>query len=322
MRERSRPTVVVADDHARILELVSSLLADDFRVVATVTDGRQALDAAARLDPDAVLLDITMPGLDGFRTAHALREMGSRAKMILLTMHEADEYVEVALASGIHGYVLKTHMEADLPSALCHVLDGRVFVPSLTSLTALNRPAGAHAVHFRSDDASFLDEVGGFLHLAMRQGDMAAVVGTEATRAGIAQRLAAAGCDLSGATARGGYVAVDAADAVSLVMHDGRLDRNRVREIVDGLEHSRLAFANGRPNRLTVFGEMNVHILKDGHTEAAIELEQSWSEFTRTLPFLTVCSYPVRSLAPEERPEVWASVCAEHSAVCHAQHLE
>src|SRR5215813_2682519 len=60
-RTRSRPTVVVADDHRRMLDAVSNLLADDFRLVAAVTDGRQAVDAVNRLEPDVVVLDITMP---------------------------------------------------------------------------------------------------------------------------------------------------------------------------------------------------------------------------------------------------------------------
>ena len=68
----SVPTVVVADDHRRMLDAVSHLLADDFRVVAAVTDGRQAVDAVLRLDPDLAVLDITMAELDGFRTAQAL----------------------------------------------------------------------------------------------------------------------------------------------------------------------------------------------------------------------------------------------------------
>ena len=79
-----------------MLDAVSKLLSDDFRIVAAVTDGRQAVDAVCRLAPDVAVLDITMPELDGFRTAQALRKAGSRAKVVFLTLHDADEYVEAA----------------------------------------------------------------------------------------------------------------------------------------------------------------------------------------------------------------------------------
>jgi CheY-like chemotaxis protein len=321
-RDESRPTVVVADDHPAMLEAVSGLLADDFRVVAAVTDGRQAVEAVSRLQPDAVVLDITMPELDGFRTARVLKKNGSGARVVFLTLHDGEEFVHTAFRSGGRGYVLKSRMEADLPSALRHTLASRTFVPSLTALSTITGDAGGHAIHFRGDHGgSYLDEVARFLYGAISRGDMAAVVGTAATRADIAKRLDVRGCDVDEATAQGRYAAFDAADAVSQVMHNGRLDRNKVEEIVNVLEQSRLAFAQGQPGRLVIFGEMNVLILAEGNWEAAIHLEQTWNEVTRTLPFLTVCSYPVQSLTPQQHPKVWATVCAEHSAVCHAHDL-
>ena len=83
-----------------MLDAVSNLLSDDFTVVAAVTDGRQAIEAVRRLDPDVAVLDITMPELDGFRTAQALKKAGARSKVVFLTLHDADEYVEAALRSG------------------------------------------------------------------------------------------------------------------------------------------------------------------------------------------------------------------------------
>src|SRR4029077_10566909 len=145
-RGQSRPTVVVADDHRRMLDAVSNLLSADFRVVAAVTDGRQAIEAVSQFDPDIAVLDITMPELDGFRTAQALKKAGARSKVVFLTLHDADEYVEAALRSGGNGYVLKARMEADLPSALWHALAGRNFLPSLTSLSTMAGDAGGHTV--------------------------------------------------------------------------------------------------------------------------------------------------------------------------------
>src|SRR6476646_11613181 len=83
----ARPRVLLADDHNQVLEMVAGLLATDFDIVATASDGQQALDLSIRLDPDVVVLDVTMPKLDGFQTLRELRRIGSRAKVVLLTMH-------------------------------------------------------------------------------------------------------------------------------------------------------------------------------------------------------------------------------------------
>ena len=132
-----RLRVLLADDNVSILGKVSKLLARSFEVVAAVTDGRQALHAAQRLDPDVAVLDITMPELDGFQTARALRQSGLRAKVVMLTMHHSDEFVAAAIESSAQGYVLKTRIPSDLESAIDHAIAGRLFVPSLTSLLAV-----------------------------------------------------------------------------------------------------------------------------------------------------------------------------------------
>ena len=101
-----RPRVLLADDDAAVLKAISRTLATDFEVVATVADGRKALDAVPRLDPDVVVLDVSMPGLDGFQTAEELKRLGSRAKIVFLTMHQDDDFVTKAIRCGV-GYVPK-----------------------------------------------------------------------------------------------------------------------------------------------------------------------------------------------------------------------
>src|SRR6185312_12287578 len=98
-----RPRVLVADDDAAIRNAVSRILAADFEVVATVSNGRQALDAVDTLDPDAVVLDVSMPGLNGFQTAEELQRTGSRTKIVFLTMHQDDELVAKAIRCGATG---------------------------------------------------------------------------------------------------------------------------------------------------------------------------------------------------------------------------
>ena len=181
-----KPRVLVADDNALILSNVSSLLATNFDLVAAVTDGRQALDAARRLDPDVVVLDVTMPGLNGFQTARQLTRSGSRSKIVMLTMHVSDEFLAAAIDAGADGYVPKPRMMSDLEGAIDHAIAGRLFVPSLTSLLAVAPSPGVADTRCSSADSDrrSSDELSGLLAAAFRRGDVAAIVATDATRAG------------------------------------------------------------------------------------------------------------------------------------------
>ena len=304
-----RLRVLVADDNASILAKASTRLARDFEVVAAVSDGRQALHAARRLDPDVAVLDITMPELDGFQTARELKQSGSRARIVMMTMHDADEFVEAAIDSGAHGYVLKTRMQSDLSSAIDHAIAGRLFVPSLTSLRS-NR----HAMLVGTEPRLFLDDVSRLLATAIRRGDIAVIIGTEATRNGVTERLLARGCDLARATDRGTYISLDAAAAVSEIIVDGRLDVHRVAAFVDDFERSRLAAS---ASNLTLVGEMAALLCADGNHEAALQIERTWDDLTRSLPFLTVCCYSTACFT-EQRPQLFANICGPHSAACHA----
>jgi DNA-binding NarL/FixJ family response regulator len=84
-----------------------------------------------RLSPDIIVADISMPELDGIQAAHRLREMGAKATIVFLTIHESPEFVEACLAEGALGFVLKAQMKADLIPAINSVLSGRRFVSSL-----------------------------------------------------------------------------------------------------------------------------------------------------------------------------------------------
>ena len=313
---KPRPRVLLADDHARWLANASTFLATDFDVVAAVPDGRQALDASLRLNPDVAILDISMPGLDGLQTARELKRAGSHASIIMLTTYESDAYVAAAIQSGAHGYVVKTRMFSDLPSAIDHALARRLFVPSLTSLLAIAQPgAGTHAVQFRLSDRASWDEPSRLLRAALQRGEVATIIASHATRAGIAQRLTGWGCDLGHAEEQGKYLSLDVEDALSQLMVDGRIDASRVAAVVDDLERRRLAV--GSESGLTLVGEMAAVLCRDGKSAAAIELERLWDDLTRALRFLTVCVYPTECFR-EAGPELFLHTCAPHSAVFHA----
>ena len=119
--------VLLADDHVPILAQTMNLLADEFEIVGSVGNGLDLIDASARLDPDVVVLDITMPGCDGIDAARQLKSAGCRAQLVFLTVHEDPDYVRAALDAGGVAYVAKARLASDLVPAIHAALAGQHF---------------------------------------------------------------------------------------------------------------------------------------------------------------------------------------------------
>jgi CheY-like chemotaxis protein len=165
------------DDHRGLLDRVSSLLSDDFEIAGLFTDSLEAIEAAPTVAPDIIVLDINMPRLDGFQTMQALEQAGPRAPVVFLTLIDSEDYVAEAFRRGAQGYVLKHQLVHDLVSALNHVLHGRQFVPSLTSMYRLAEGRGsAHATQLYGDVPPFINGVSAFLDIALRRGDATVIV--------------------------------------------------------------------------------------------------------------------------------------------------
>jgi DNA-binding NarL/FixJ family response regulator len=123
-----RPRVLVADDHLAMLNSLVRILSAEFEVVAAVADGLAVVAAAARLEPDLLVLDISMPGLNGIAAAARLKENGSTAKVVFVTNLHDREFVQESLVLGNVGFVVKDRLVADLLPAIRKVLSGQSFV--------------------------------------------------------------------------------------------------------------------------------------------------------------------------------------------------
>jgi DNA-binding NarL/FixJ family response regulator len=123
-------SVLLADDHPAFLVIVARHLKPYFDVIRSVGSGQAMLDEAARLEPDVVVLDISMPLLNGIEAAKRLRATGSRAKIVFLTVHSDPDYVRAALAAGAVGYVLKSELASDLLPCLRQAEGASPFVSS------------------------------------------------------------------------------------------------------------------------------------------------------------------------------------------------
>ena len=120
--------MLLADDHPAMLALTATALAEEYLVVGRVGDGHELLADAERLHPDVIVLDISMPGLNGIEAARRLRSSHNPARLVFLTVHEDRDFARAALDAGGLGYVVKTRLVSDLLPAIRAALADRRFI--------------------------------------------------------------------------------------------------------------------------------------------------------------------------------------------------
>ena len=137
-----RPRILLAEDNILLLQALKTLLADFFDIVCTASDGPEAVAAAIRTRPEAVVLDIGLPLLNGIDAVHQLQKAAPDIKCILLTQYSSRAYVTGAFRAGAFGYVLKQSASSELKSALETVLRGEYFVSAaLGGVPGFGEPA-------------------------------------------------------------------------------------------------------------------------------------------------------------------------------------
>lgn len=124
--------VLIADDHALVRESVKAILANegDIEVVATAGDGREAIELSQTHLPDVVVMDISMPEVDGINATRIIRQKVSDASVVILSMHVNATLVQQALRIGAKGYVLKRQATDELPQAIRTAFKGDLFISS------------------------------------------------------------------------------------------------------------------------------------------------------------------------------------------------
>jgi DNA-binding NarL/FixJ family response regulator len=130
-----RTRLLIADDHVMFAQGLESLLRDEFDLLGTARNGEELVEATLRLQPDVILVDISMPVLNGFDAVRRIKTNGSDAKIIFLTMHDDATLLTEAFRCGASGYILKQAAGEELVSAIREVALGNNYVsPLLTDL--------------------------------------------------------------------------------------------------------------------------------------------------------------------------------------------
>jgi len=127
----SKPRILIADDHKIVVEGLKRLLDRDFDVAGAVGDGRELLTAAEKLLPDVIVVDISMPNLNGIDAVRQIKKVHEEMKIVFLTMHPDVAYAASAFKAGASGYVLKHSAPDELVTAIREALQGRTYITPL-----------------------------------------------------------------------------------------------------------------------------------------------------------------------------------------------
>jgi len=295
--------ILLVEDHASFRRLICGELQrrQEFQIIEAA-DGLEAVHKAEELQPDLVLLDVSLPKLHGFEVAKRIRGVAPRARLLFLSQESSPDIVRKALSLDVDGYIHKLSAGTDLLPAIDVAVAGHRFV---SRSVAFDHPVDApasrrHEILFCSEDHALLDSLARYIAAALKAADAAIVLVSESTRTEILRILRAQGVNVDDAIRRGTCVTVDEGVAIDLPGFLEAIDAARAAAVRAGKPRPRVACCGERAGRLWAAGR----------TAEALHLER----FCRHLPqdVEVLCVYPAPYTSDDE---VLAHICAEHTAV-------
>jgi DNA-binding NarL/FixJ family response regulator len=175
--------IVIADDHPVVREGIRMYLKDwcDVEIVAEASDGNEAVERVKEKHPDVVLLDLTMPRMGGLEAVPRIRRADSGTRVIIVTVHNTNEYIRQAMAAHVDGYLLKDTAPSEYVAAIRTVMEGRFFISPAVAQHAVRELPLRRAIRYGLTEREFQ-----YILLAARGGrlaDIAATMGCSLTTA-------------------------------------------------------------------------------------------------------------------------------------------
>jgi DNA-binding NarL/FixJ family response regulator len=336
--------ILVVDDFGPWCRFVRSRLQEQMGwvVVWEAHDGVEAVEKARKLHPDLIMLDISLPRVNGIEAARQIRQLAPSCKILFTSEYRSWEIAEEALRSGALGYLVKLDAGGELLQAVEAVLQGKQFISASLAghhLKEKSRETAAfhprpktmvkppvsgsgtgtvpcHEVEFYSDDQWLLDRLTRFVGSALNIGNVAIVIATASHRQELILRLETFGLDIRTVIKQGRYIALDATDTLLQFMANGRPDPIRFMEKFGNLIQTASRDARDSQRRVAVFGEGVQILLEKGNVEAAIGIEKLCNRLTQSYNVDILCGYFLGDVAVRVNDPIIQRISAEHSAVC------
>jgi DNA-binding NarL/FixJ family response regulator len=309
--------VLIVEDYKPFRRAIGTLLRQraDLVIVGEAADGFDAIQQAQALRPDLILLDIGLPGMNGFEVAPRIREFCSNARMVFVTHESSLDVIEEAFARGADGYVSKLRVQADLLPGIDTILGGSRFASCGLQHVATGDVLASHRhdLLFSSSDAVLVAGLSRFIATALAEGSAVVVLVTDTHEVSLHRRLRASHVDLHSAVRQGRYIPLNIGETLSKVMVNGSPDPTRFLNSTGDLLHEALRRATGRCPKVAACGECAPTLWAQGEVDAAIQLEHLWDEASMDQDVDILCAYPIS--VRDERTEVVKGLCAEHTFV-------
>jgi len=295
-----KPRVLVADDYVELRAQVASMLALEFTVVAEVGDGQAALEAAAALRPDLVVLDLSMPVLSGLEAAVRLAKLPHPPGIVVLTSYDDPAFVRAACQAGASEFVSKARLSVELIPAMRRTLNR----PSQTS-------EPIHAAYFYEDEEALSRVVAGFVGEGLATGEAAILIATPSHGASVLAQLTS--FDPQRLMRDGDLVVLDAGGVLSHLLIDGMPNAHRFEETISPLMDKAAAVAKSGVVR--AYGEMVDLLWCRRSQAAALSLETLWNQLMTSRRFALLCGYSRHGV---DSGEGLREICAQHTCALSA----
>ena len=310
------------DDSGTWRRFVSSLVEKepDWHVVCEASDGLEATQRAEELKPDLILLDISLPKLNGIEAARQIRKLAPNSKILFLSAYHYLDMAVEALNTGASGYVVKAHAGNELLTAMEAIIQGKSFVSrslkgyNFTAIPGVKAPH-CHEVLFYSDEAVLLDGFARFITVALRADGVAIALTTKPHQDNLVQTLRVRGLDIDAAIKTGRYISIDVAEMLRGVTVNGSADPVSYLKALRGFVGAATGASAEEHPRIALCGEGTSLLLADGKVDVAIHFEQLCTELATKHEVDVLCGFPLECFRNDEDNHVFQSICAEHSAV-------
>lgn len=311
--------VLVVDDVEAWRRFATSTLQQeqDVEIVGEACDGLLAVQRATELQPDFILLDVGLPGLNGIQACARIRELSPKSRILLMSVDCCKDTAMQGLQTGASGYLMKSAAQVELVTAMRAVLAGKCFLSAALGFQPEDVPDSTppvHSVYFYDHDEALISHLRSIVVSSIEAGRSVLVVCTPEHRQQLQVSLNESGI-MTAALNKNRFQLLDAKATLSEFMVEDRLSSEKFSKCIgQTIRRAKESAANAQSG-VTVFGEMVAVLWSEGKQSIALDLERLWNGLLAEGTFQLHCAYPRRILKENTSGVAAKAICDEHSII-------